>query len=202
MNAPLSHFLQRFAGAGEVATPLVVPLEAHVTLAVSDLEAQLVAARDRERERIGHAHDLALASLVAAHEAERADGLAAALADWEASHAATLALHLETALRTLKESLSDTIAAVLRPLVAEALSDRARSALLDALDRILADSEQPCLTVRGPASLLDAIRAARPATAALAFEVVDTSDVVVTASTTHIETRLGAALAELAAVEP
>jgi hypothetical protein len=201
MNAPLSHFLTRFADVGEAIAHPIIPIEARVSLTASDLEARLAAARDMERESAAQAHDLAMMALMTAQETERAQALATALADWETSQAAMLVGHLDSALAVLKESLSDTIAAVLRPLLAEAISDRARTALHDALDRILADPDQPCLTVRGPSGLLEAIRVARPAAAGLAFEVVETCDVVVTASTTHIETRLGAALAELARVE-
>ncbi len=215
MDAPLSLYLARFmatdddltaARRPDRASPMPTeppsPVEPLMTLTVAELEARLAAARRSALAEAASAHEAALAEAALARAADTAAAVAAARGEWAAGEGKAAAAGLE-ALATLRELLAAKVADVLRPLLARALAERARLALGVALDQILDDPDQPCLTVSGPADLLDAIRAARPATEregrAIAYVVSEVPDVTVSARTTRIETRLGAALAELAA---
>ena len=191
MDAPLSRYLARFETDGPDAgrtppeparsSPVSEPL---VTLTANELDA-----------RQAHAADAAAATAAA---------LAAARGEWAAGEGRAAAAGLD-AVSALRASLVDKVADVLRPLMARTLAERACGALGVALDQILEDPDQPCLTVSGPADLLEAIRVARAATPgrpdapAIAYVVTAGPDVTVAARATHVETRLGAALAALAA---
>ena len=219
MDAPLSLYLARFTVAdgcdGAPMAPHVEPdqaalerpgppspVEPLVTLGIADLEARLAAARRSAMAEAAAAHEAAAADAALAQAAETAAAIAVALAaarvEWAAGEGRAAAAGLE-AVATLRELLAAKVADVLRPLLAQALAERARIAVGVALDQILDDPDQPCLTVSGPADLLEAIRAARPAAGAISYVVADVPDVTVAARATHMETRLGAALAALAA---
>ena len=218
MDAPLSLYLACFAAAdGTRPTSALVPgadgafpdharpeepAEPSVTLTAVELEARLAAARRSAGEEATSAHETALADAALAYAALAAEAMAAARREWVASEGKGIAAALD-AVAVLRELLAAKVAEVLRPLLAQAFAERACLALGAAVEQILDDPDQPCLTVSGPTDLLEAIRAARAATRegeqAIAYVVADTPDVVVAARATRVETRLAAALAALAA---
>ncbi len=216
MDAPLSLYLARFA-PDDPGSPLVTPhiiadrappeparpvpvAESLVTLTVADLDARLAAARRAAEADAASAHETALAALAGTRASELEAALAAARDAWAAGEGRAAAAALD-AVASLRELLVDKVADVLRPLMARAMAERACVAVGAALDQVLDDPDQPCLTVSGPADLLEAIRAAWPAPEGqggrITYVVTDTPDVTVSARATRIETRLGAALAAL-----
>ncbi len=209
MNAaPLSLFLTHFAALPPPVEDVELlefgddlpELEATVTLSVADLEAQVEAAAQGARSDSEQRYEAETATLIATHEAAAAEALTAARAEWVESASESLMTSLDGAMATLRTMLSERIANVLRPLLAEAAVARTKAELLDALDRLLADPTQPTLCVRGPEDLGAALRAVRP-DAGIEWVVADTIEVAIVADATRIETKLAAALADLAATE-
>ena len=198
MNAPIRHFLARFADAHE--QPIVAnepePVAETVILAVAELEARLEAA-SLEKVRASDASQEEIAALLEAHRIELTQAVADAQVLRFAEEGATVAGSIEEAFTALRATISGQIAAALRPLLAEAFAERARIAIIEALDHILADADHPSIVVKGPAEFIAAIRAKRASDASLAYVVEETIDVAVVAGATMIETRLGAALAAL-----
>ena len=201
MNAPLSRYLTSFAAAPP-PEPVVIEVtalapeqalgwvESDADIAMREALADAEACRDSE-----------LATLKNAHALELADAVVAARKDWTRDQGLVLAVQIDEALRGLKDTLSDRIADVLRPMLAETIVSRTVDALAETIDRIVADASHPCLTLRGPADLLDAIRAQRSTLDGITFEPADRTDVVLRADGLKIETRLGRALAMISDTE-
>lgn len=204
MNAPFSRYLTRFPSdaTAMAAMPETTDAASQVTLGLTELEARLDAARREVRSAAEQQRELEITALVATHEAALAEALGAARAEWCHAEGGSAASLIDAAVLQLRESLAERIAAVLRPLLAEAIVERSTAALGDALDRILADPAHPCLTLRAPGDLIAAIRAKRLSHDGVTFLVADAVEAVVTGDGVLIETRLGAALAALAPTEP
>lgn len=205
MNAPLSLFLTHFT-----APPPIVEVESFVeelpevepgvTLTVAELEAQLEAAAADARAEAEQKHEEQTTALIAEHEAATAEALATARAEWLEQESEGITKGLDTMMSDLRNTLSDGIANVLRPLLADAFIARTKTEVLEALDRLLADPSQPLLSVRCPEDLGATLRAARP-DAAIEWIESDAVEVSIVADATRIETRLAAALADLVATE-
>ena len=133
-----------------------------------------------------------------------AERLAAAVAEAstrrDAEEAAALAAQIASATRTLRDDLADQLAKTLRPLLAEAVAARTAAALVETVAQVLADPDHAPLTIRGPATLLAMVAAAR-AEDGVSFEAIDGEELTVTGNGIRIETRLAATLAALAATE-
>ena len=202
MSAPLAPFLMRFSDREPVATFAFQPIADEPANVVSDDEIAERLEVCRE-ETMAEAEAVASARLLALEETHQ-DALAAALTEararWIADEGATHAALLGQAFADLREDLSRRVAIALKPLLTAALLERARAAIDEALDHIVADPDHPLVSVRGPSDLLDTIRAARAGTDALeriAYTPSDAVEITVDAAGTHVETRLAAALAVL-----
>ncbi len=214
MNAPLSRFLQSFSPKDDIELAVVEPLGDELDLACEpELETEAPAEVDPTavalemalcglRDELETAHAQEIARLEETH-AQALDGaLVAARADWATASAADVGASIEAAMAQLRDMLSERTAAVLTPLIAEAIRARALEAMERTIARILADPEHPCLTVRGPVDLLEALRARAPDAAGLIYETADGVEVTVSADGMRVETRLGHALAALEGPEP
>ena len=206
MNAPLSLFLTHFSAVPpppveveEIFEELPV-FDPGITLAPEELETRLEAAAEAARADAQGQHEEALSALTAQHQVDRFEALATARAEWVASVGGGIGASLDSAIADLRNMLADRIADVLRPLIANTVMARAKTEVLDALDRLLADPSQPVLSVRGPEDLCATLRAARPE-AAIEWVVGDAIEVAITADATRIETRLAEAMADIAATE-
>jgi hypothetical protein len=205
MNAPLANYLTRFSTEsteGPVAIALLGAdaFEPMVTLGAGELEARLDDARRSARDAADAASSEERERLCKEHETAMAEALALARADWCATTADQLAASVEGALRTLHEALATAIAHAIRPLLADAVRERTLTLLSAAIDRLLEDPSHPVITVRGPADLVAALLA-RHARDGLQHVEADTPEITITAAGALIETRLEAALAELAQTE-
>ncbi len=199
MNAPIRLFLARFADAHE--QPIVAdepePVAETVILAGTELEARLEAASLEAVRASDASREEEIATLREAHRIELTRAVADAKVLRFAEEGATVAGSIDEAFTALRATISGQIAAALRPLLAEALAEKARTAIVEALDHILADADHPSIVVKGPAEFIAAIRAKRASDASLAYIAEETIDVAVVAGATMIETRLGAALTAL-----
>ena len=199
MNAPLSRYLTCFSTPDLVETVGIelVEIKSDATWGAADLEARLEEARRATRADADREHVAAVAALGAAHE----DALAAARATLCATEGRGIAALIDAAFARLHDTLAESFAAVLRPLLAEVVAERTVAALVEALDRLLAAPKHPVVVLRGPADLIEAVRAARPSHDGLALVVEDGIEAFCTVDGTHVETRLAATLASLAATE-
>lgn len=216
MNAPLSRYLTSFSPPD---TPKLVVVEPPDMEPEPELEVEPEPQPERavEAEPVETALDVALRELrdetartraqeIAALEATQAEALKSALvaarAEWAAANADAIGTLIDGALAHLRAMLSERVAVVLRPLLAEAILARTLEVINQTIVRILADPDHPCLTVRGPRDLVEALRARAPEGAGTIYETADSMEVTVTADGMHVETRLGHALAALEGPEP
>ena len=201
MNAPFARHLVRFAAEASpyAPSPLGAPVPT-VTLAVAELDAMIEEARVAARDEADAAHAAVLAATEDAQASALAEALSAARTEWCAGAAGDLAGLVEGAFVSLQADLANTLAKVLRPLLADAARERSCASLEAALARLLADPTHPAITLRAPADLVAALRA-RGLPAAVTLVVADAPEAVATCAGTRIETRLQAALADLSATE-
>ena len=197
MNAPLSPVtITSFAAdlapardcrrAGDRArrqAPVLPPIESDLDIAVREARLEVETRRNDE-----------IAALVEAHYTAMAGG-ARRGADGVGSRRRPRSRRAGSTWRCsdLKDALANRLVAVLRPLLSPKRWSRGQWRPSRAtIDRILADPDHPCLTIRGPADLLAAISAGRASDDGLIYETSDDTDVVVTADRNlRIETRLG-----------
>ncbi len=206
MNAPLSRYLTSFAPRDARELFLIAPpaaaAEPESTSIIEPADSALDLALREARQEAERELAKANAALEATHAQAIEDALVAARADWAATNAEAIGISIDTAFARLREVLSDRLAAVLRPMLAEAILARTMEVLTQTIDQILADPDHPCLTVRGPSDLVEALRARAPESSGTIYETADRVDVIVAAEGIHIETRLGHALAALDGLEP
>lgn len=202
MTAPLALFLTRFSMPPPLVALEIEPPAANptVTLTQLELDASLEAAARSARSDADHRHAAEIAAIATANEIALAERLAAARDEWTKAEGARLAELFESRFSDLRAMMTDCVAAVLRPLLADAARASTAQALTDALDRLLADPKKPLVRICGPEDLLAVLRQTRPA-AGIEWIVAETADITVTADATHMQTRLSAALTDIAATE-
>lgn len=199
MTALLAPFLIRFSSPPpELA--LASRTEPDLAISPADLAARIAAAVADARDEAEHRHVAAIAAITATHATDSVERLEAARAEWTAVEGETLAARLDAGLADLRAYLVDRVAAALRPLIAEALRDRLKDDVLETIDRLLADPGVPMLSVRGPAELLEALRAARPEQT-IEWVADDNIDVSIAAGATRAEGRFTEALKALVGKE-
>ena len=196
MNAPLSRYLTRFAEPAAVK-PSLAMVEPMVTLTVAELDARLEAAAVAARAEAEAVHMVLRAEIEQAQASAVTEAVAAARADWCDATSGEMAGMIEGALTTLHTNLADATARALRPLLASEVRERTLAAVETTVARLLADPLRPAVTVRAPTDLVAALRA-RGLGAGVTFTVAETVDAIVSCGNTHIETRLAAALADIA----
>ena len=196
MNAPLSRYLTRFH-AEAAAAPSPPRVEPTVTLTVADLDTRVEEARAAAHAEAEALHAAQCVELEHAHELAVTDAVVTARAEWCAGTAGEIAGNIERAFAVLHADLAEASAKVLRPLLVEAARERTLAALETTVARLLADPAHPVITLRAPADLVVALRA-RGMPAGVAFAVAEAAEATVTCGGTRIETRLAAALADIA----
>lgn len=141
-------------------------------------------------------HQADTMALSAAHEA----ALAAARAEWAATEGERLASAFDAAFAELRDTIDRKLSDVLRPLLAGAIVTRVKTDLLEVIDKLIGDTAQPALRVRAPEDLLAVLKSARP-DAPIEWVRGQSVEVTVTADGSTVETKLAAALADIAATE-
>ena len=205
MDAPFARHLVRFSRvppAGASAAPIsadVTPetVAPSVTMTIAAFEARLEAARHDARAMLEADHAACRASAEAGHAETLVSAVAAASSRRDAEEAVAIAAQITAAMEGLRDMLSGQLAKALHALFAEAVAARTVAALVEAIERALADPDHPALTVRGPGPLLAEIEASLGA-GSVTFEVANADEVTVSGTGLRIETRLAAALAALA----
>lgn len=141
-------------------------------------------------------HQAEIEALKAAHE----EALAAARAEWAASEGERLAGAFDAALSEMRNTIDSTLATVLRPLLAAAVVTRVKTELIETIDKLIGDSAQPSLRVRASEDLLAVLKSARP-DAPIEWVCGPSVEVTITADGSTVESKLAAALADIAATE-
>lgn len=118
--------------------------------------------------------------------------LAEERAAWASEEGARLGDAIGAAFQVLEETVGDAVAAILSPVLQDALRARAVDELASTLRRLMA-SDQRILRISGPEDLLEALRGRLCGDiSAIAFEAAEEIDVHVVAEQTIIETQLRA----------
>lgn len=164
MRAPLASILTRFDPP--TASPgWLIDFDREVAAADDTEPGDPVA--DAFHRGVEEARAEAAAGFEAALEAqakEAEDRLAALRAEWISDESQRLEQLLMAGLADIETRLSDSLSAVLTPLVESALRDRMVAAFAEALKRIVAGAKEdrravPVLSVSGPADLIAALEA-------------------------------------------
>lgn len=171
-------------------------LDESETLALPAPEAEPEPEAEPVPAEVEARHQAEIEALKAAHE----DALAAARAEWAASEGERLAGAFDAALAEMRNTIDTTLATVLRPLLAAAVVTRVKTELIETIDKLIGDSAQPSLRVRAPEDLLAVLKSARP-DAPIAWVCGSSVEVTITADGSTVESKLAAALADIAATE-
>lgn len=133
-------------------------------------------------------HDAALGAQAAAFEKK----LAAERQRWSAEEGQRLAQQLGGGLDDIERRVAEHVAAVLKPVLAEAVRTRAVAELARTLNSMLTRGEYARITVSGPQDLLAALEARLGVRAGLALVASEAADLRVDADETILETSIGA----------
>lgn len=204
MMHPIADFLPVFAPGSIALPPSGTAIPEHDAVPGGFDAVPAVGISDDEVERrIAEARAEILAEAAAALEV----ALAEQAADFEARHAAELDRHrrhwaeaqaaaLDDALRhgfeTMEGRVADSVAHVLEPFVEEAIRAEAAADLKAAVADLLAQGTGVAARIRGPADLVEPLRAAFADKAGLRFEVADAAEVTIETDDTLIRSQLGA----------
>jgi hypothetical protein len=122
--------------------------------------------------------------------------LAATRQAWCEEQGPQIAERITTAVRELEERVSQSVACVLRPFLAQAVREHAVGELRAVLQDLLNSTPEIALQVTGPEDLLAVVRASLPGLAAVTYVAGESVDVEVKAGASIIETRIATWLRE------
>jgi hypothetical protein len=202
MANPIEHYLTEFHldPARDIA-PLsrLQPPSQEEEREVVDMAAMLRAAEERGREegraRAKRDFDAALAAERAQHQ----ESIVRERAKWADEEAARLASGMDEAFRSIDKALTDGVARILAPFLADALRDQALHELTATLAAVLADRRAATIRIAGPEDLISLLSERLSAvSASVEYVVSDQADVSVMLDDTLIETQLSAWTARLA----
>lgn len=203
MNASLAQFLVEFS-ASKPPEPFeleeiepVLETEPMISMSEEAFEQKLQEAREAAADE---ARAEAEATLSARFEEERAEltrEFEAAREAWANEEGERISTSLTAAIAQLETELADCLAAVLRPLYAEAAQERMLAEMRSALKAILADPSHPPIRIEGPIDLLTAFGNSHDGEVAIDYVESEQAELSIVTETTRIETRLAACLAAL-----
>ena len=101
-----------------------------------------------------------------------------------------LGQQIADAAATIKTDISDAVARILRPLVAQKIVDEALAKLAHEIEKLLSFEDAIHLKISGPADLVFELRKSIPSNAIVTVQAGDKPEVTVIANKTVIETRL------------
>lgn len=195
---PVAEYLMQFGAQADVEPAL--DLCGEVTISPiwkqeleEDLETALESARESGRV-VGF--EAAQAEFEATLDRERKsfeERLAAGRQEWTRKEGERLSETLAAALRTMEESIAESVARVLRPFIVDSLRRQMLDQLVDHIATMIGNNEKILIKIAGPTDLLDSLRerlASIPV--AIDYEPRDSVDVSVVSEQTAIETQLQA----------
>ncbi len=109
---------------------------------------------------------------------------------WAEAEGARLAMQIADAATAIKADISDTLARILKPLIAQKLVDEALAKLAHEIEKLLSFEDAIHLKISGPADLVFELRKSIPSNAIVTVLAGDKPEVTVIANKTVIETRL------------
>ncbi len=121
----------------------------------------------------------------------------AARKSWSETEGAALAAQITTAASALKADIADSIARILRPLVAQKLAAEALAKLASEIENLLSHDDAIHFKVSGPPDLVFELRKHIRPNAVVSVVAGDKPEVTVCANKTVIETRLSEWLARI-----
>lgn len=178
---PITHYLERksreSAGISSEPTPLDIQAatEAWYAKGFKEGSAQAKSACD---------------AALAHREVECKLWIDAARKSWSETEGAALGMQITHAASAVKADIADTVARILRPLVAQKLAAEALAKLASEIEDLLSHDDAIHFKVSGPADLVFGLRKRIPPNAIVTVEAGDKPEVRVFANKTVIETRL------------
>jgi hypothetical protein len=119
-------------------------------------------------------------------------------ARWARDEGERLGTRLLASIEGLKAYISNTVASVLRPVLAEEVRRRAVGELTTTLDKMLSGGELGKITISGPRDLIEPMRAHLGGKASnVTYVTAEGCDLAVQANETVLETRIGAWVAAI-----
>ena len=207
MNSPLFGVLTDFSAPKQAEAPISVLLKRPAPAKTADampeaqakpkpdpaaeqaaaIEKAAAAARAEERD----ASEKKLAEAIEAENARFRDELAAERLRWAETEAAQLSERFGTAFKSLETLISDQVANVLGPFLADAYRQQMVLDLKEIIRTMLADGPAGMVAVSGPEDLLAALKASLgDEMKSIEFQASETVDVCAIASETAVETLL------------
>ena len=178
---PLSFYLERRNREGKGLSGDPTPLEIQTTTEVWYNKGF--------REGIEHAKAGCDAKLAAGEE-ECKLWIENARKVWVEDEGVRLGQQIADAVSTIKTDISDAVARILRPLVAQKIVDEALAKLAHEIEKLLSFEDAIHLKISGPADLVFELRKSIPSNAIVTVQAGDKPEVTVIANKTVIETRL------------
>ncbi|MDR3407188.1 MAG: hypothetical protein P4L68_01665 [Methylovirgula sp.] len=199
MARPVADYLVEIGPFTDIAPPLAATLPDTEIAPIwrEEPEENPQIAIDAAREE-GRAEGLAAAQAdFAAELAQARESFEAELEDarqkWANEEAERLREQLAAGLVAMEERLADGVARVLRPFILAALRRRMTEKLVENVRTIVGSADKIVIKIAGPEDLVAALREELQAVpAAIEYAVQDGLDVSVIAETTSIETQLRA----------
>lgn len=177
----------------EPAEPVVWDRRLAQTLAepsIDDTQARLDEAHQRGREEARQELLALFEADIAAERATAARDLESARALWADEEARRLMTAMEAGLAQIHESLAEQLAAILQPILEDAVTTRAIEALGQSLAPFFGGEDGPLIRIDGPADLMARLRDQIPSGGIVTFGETGGAEITVTASDTIMQTRI------------
>ena len=196
MTIPIARFLTEFephptpaligraAPALREATPEAAPPDVGL--------AEIEAARREDHRAVVAALEASFEARESALRASHAEELAAERLRWAETEGGALASRLAERLDLLENRIAAAAAAILEPLLPQALSQRTVDELRAAVLSLLANDDGKPVVIAGRADLVEAVRRSLGDRAGIRFEPADTPEVTIEAGDAAIHSSLQA----------
>lgn len=168
---------------------------------IDETKAKIDEAYQRGREEVRQELTALFEADIAAERESAARELESARALWADEEARTLMLSLDAGLARIHESLADQLAAILQPVMDDAVTSRAVEALGQSLAPFFSGEDGPLIRIDGPADLVARLRNQIPTNRVVAFGETGGAEITVTAGDTIMQTRIQGWRKALAALD-
>ena len=120
-------------------------------------------------------------------------------AKWSDQQAVAIINGFSTACRELETNIASSVARILQPFLADAVRDKAVTALIEQISALTCSSPVPVFRISGPGDLLERVKAQLETArrTGIEYQIADTLEIRVVADQTVIETQMQAWTARL-----
>lgn len=194
---PIGRYLIQFGAEEDVPVKddpdtVLHPLSMKAEDVIEDHEAELEAAREQGRQEAAATAQKHLEASLQALAAQHEEHLLNERQSWATEEGHKLSLAITEAFAQLQDMLANTLDAILRPFLIDALRRQMIEELAHNVS-ILLTSESPAIEISGPDDLIAALREKlSPETAAITYKPNSSVDIRIVAHHTVIESQMQA----------